>query len=65
MELATTFQTTPILTSKVSTNIDVGPTYLKYAGENNSVLKGGRVALDHSTCIHFPLMWSEECTKYV
>ena len=24
-------------------------------------LKGGRVALYHSTCIHFPLMWSKEC----
>ena len=28
-------------------------------------LKGGRVALHHSTCVHFPLMWSKECTKYV
>ena len=28
-------------------------------------LKGLRVALDHSTCGHFPLMWSRECTKYL
>ena len=26
-------------------------------------LQGGRVALDHSTCIYYPLMWLKECKK--